>query len=272
MADRPADRPARGPVTSTAADSSGGSTDTVKVPIIPPPPPPKEPRKPLAQRLQAALGTGSDAKSETSAAPRSTTSVSPAPPVEARSPVPQAAPDVVRRPVTAMPPTTTAPTNGKGPSAAPVVADLYATTPRGPVRPAEQPVTAPVGRAPARKPRRARLRLTRIDPWSVMKTAFLLSIALGIVTVVSVLMVWTILGAAGVWDSINATVASVLGGEDGSGFNIQDYVGTSRIMGLTILISLIDVALLTAIATLAAFLYNLAAALLGGIEVTLAED
>ena len=34
--------------------------------------------------------------------------------------------------------------------------------------------------------RRARLRLTRIDPWSVMKMAFLLSIAFGIVTVVAV--------------------------------------------------------------------------------------
>src|ERR687892_594288 len=62
-----------------------------------------------------------------------------------------------------------------------------------------------------RPPRRARLRLTRIDPWSVMKTAFLLSIALGVVTIVSVLMVWSVLGAAGVWDSINQTVTNILG-------------------------------------------------------------
>ena len=36
--------------------------------------------------------------------------------------------------------------------------------------------------------------------------------------------------------------------------------------------SVVDVILITAIATLGAFLYNLSAALLGGIEVTLAED
>jgi hypothetical protein len=127
--------------------------------------------------------------------------------------------------------------------------------------------------APGRKPpRRARLRLTRIDPWSVMKTAFLLSIALGIVTVVSVLMVWTVLGAAGVWDSINATVQDILGGEASAGFDIENYLGTSRVIGFTMLVAVIDVVLLTAIATLAAFLYNMAAALLGGIEVTLAED
>ena len=41
-------------------------------------------------------------------------------------------------------------------------------------------------KAKPRRTRRARLRLTRIDPWSVMKTAFLLSIAFGVVTVVAV--------------------------------------------------------------------------------------
>lgn len=124
----------------------------------------------------------------------------------------------------------------------------------------------------ARPPRRARLRLSRIDPWSVMKTAFLLSIAFGVVTVVSVLMVWSVLSAAGVWDSINKTVQDIVGGQDASSFDVTDYVGTSRVLGFTMLVAVIDVILLTAVATLGAFLYNMAAALLGGIEVTLAED
>jgi Transmembrane domain of unknown function (DUF3566) len=123
-----------------------------------------------------------------------------------------------------------------------------------------------------RGPRRARLRLTRIDPWSVMKTAFLLSIAFGLVTVVSVFMVWSVLGAAGVWDSINQTVQNILGGDGAGDFDVQNYVGVSRVMGFTMLVAVIDVVLITAIATLGAFLYNMAAALLGGIEVTLTED
>jgi len=116
------------------------------------------------------------------------------------------------------------------------------------------------------------LRLTRIDPWSVMKTAFLLSIAFGVVTVVSVLMVWSVLGAAGVWESINTTVQNVLGDESSTTFDVENYLGTSRVLGFTLLVSVIDVVLLTAIATLAAFLYNMAAALLGGVDVTLAEE
>ena len=120
--------------------------------------------------------------------------------------------------------------------------------------------------------RKARLRLVHLDPWSVMKTSFLLSIAFGIVTVVAVAVVWSVLGAAGVWDSINKTVGDVLGGDAAQTFDVQNYVGTSRVLGFTMIVAVVDVVLITAIATLGAFLYNLAAALLGGVEVTLAED
>jgi len=135
-----------------------------------------------------------------------------------------------------------------------------------------QPAPAGKPQVRGRGPRRARLRLTRIDPWSVMKTAFLLSIAFGVVTVVSVAMVWQVLGAAGVWDSINSTIQESIGGPDTANLDVEDYVGTSRVLGFTMLVAAVDVILLTAIATLGAFLYNMAAALLGGIEVTLAED
>ena len=138
---------------------------------------------------------------------------------------------------------------------------------------AKEPRGSRVRRAPGRQPRRARLRLTRVDPWSVMKTSFLLSVAFGVVTFVAIFMVWSVLGAAGVWDSINSAVASIVEGDSGnSTFDVTDYVGMSRVLGFTLLVSVVDVILLTAIATLTAFLYNLAAALLGGIEVTLAED
>jgi hypothetical protein len=151
--------------------------------------------------------------------------------------------------------------------------------PTAPTTATTAPVAAPTTRtrrtsAPARAPRRARLRLSRIDPWSVMKVSFLLSIAFGIVTVVSVFMVWSVLGAAGVWTSINNTVSDTVssGNNVSSSFNIEDYLGLSRVLGFTMLVSVIDVILITAIATLGAFLYNMAASLLGGIEVTLAED
>jgi hypothetical protein len=116
--------------------------------------------------------------------------------------------------------------------------------------------------------RRARLRLVRVDPWSVMKTAFLLSIAFGIMCVVAVFIIWSVLTAANVFGSINESMASLLN----DNFAVEDYIGMDRVLSFTMLVSVLNVVLLTAIATLGAFLYNLAASLLGGLEVTLAED
>lgn len=134
------------------------------------------------------------------------------------------------------------------------------------------PVVGP--RRPPVKPRSRRARLTaiRVDPWSVMKTAFMLSIAWGIMTLVSVLLVWNVLNASGVFESINSTVSDVLGNSATTRFDVMDYVGLQRVAGVTTLICVVDVVLITALATLGAFLYNLSASLLGGIEVTLAEE
>ena len=169
--------------------------------------------------------------------------------------------DTVIRPTVKGEPPQSLPDLPSAPTAAPPAA-------RTPGKKGDATVTA----SRPKVPRRARLRLTRIDPWSVMKTSFLLSIAFAVVTVVSVAMVWQVLGAAGVWDSINSTIQEGIGGSDISSFQVQDYVGTSRVLGFTMLVAAIDVVLITATATLTAFLYNMAAALLGGIELTLAED
>lgn len=139
--------------------------------------------------------------------------------------------------------------------------------------PTSRPTGAPAGAASgSRQVRQARLRLVQIEPWSVMKAAFLLSVASAIVTVVAVGIVWGVLGAAGLWDSVNSIVQDSIGDNSGTPFEIQKYLGTSRVLGFTMIVAVADIVLITAIATLGAFLYNLAATLVGGVEVTFAED
>jgi hypothetical protein len=133
--------------------------------------------------------------------------------------------------------------------------------------------TAP--RGPAMRPggpRMVRLTLGRLDPWSVMKLGFLLSVAIGISFVVLVAVLWIILQAMGVFTDIDRTIGTVLGTASGSEFDLMDYVGFGRVLSLAIVIAVIDVFLLTAIATLGAFLYNISASLVGGVQTTLTDD
>jgi hypothetical protein len=121
--------------------------------------------------------------------------------------------------------------------------------------------------------RRARLVLSRVDPWSVMKLAFLLSIALAIVAVVAVFVLWSVLDAMGVFDSVGSTVESVTRSQDNAqGINILDYVGLGKVLSITMVLSAVNAVLLTALCTLSAFLYNMAASLVGGLHLTFTED
>ncbi|HET9304140.1 MAG TPA: DUF3566 domain-containing protein [Propionibacteriaceae bacterium] len=125
----------------------------------------------------------------------------------------------------------------------------------------------------ARRTRKARLRLSKLDPWSVMKTSFLFSIAAGIMLVAAVYSIWTVLSTSQLFDSVNEIVRSVVSTPgDTTPFRIQEYINTQKVMGVTALIACVDVVIFTALATLGSFLYNLAATMLGGLEITLAED
>jgi len=117
-----------------------------------------------------------------------------------------------------------------------------------------------------------RLTLAKVDPWSVMKLGFLLSVAIGIAFVVLVGVLWTILDPMGVFADIDRTVGTVLGSSSGVTFDLMDYVGFGRVISLATVIAVIDVFLLTALATLASFLYNVCSQLVGGVQMTLTDD
>ncbi|MDP9394890.1 MAG: DUF3566 domain-containing protein, partial [Actinomycetota bacterium] len=114
--------------------------------------------------------------------------------------------------------------------------------------------------------RRARLAVSRVDPWSVMKLGFLLSIAMGIVGLVAVAAVWYTLDAMGVFATVGKLVS------DMAGINIMQYVGLNKVMGVATMLAVVNIILMTALSTLAAFLYNICGSLVGGLNVTLASD
>ncbi|OBQ49038.1 hypothetical protein A4U61_29095 [Streptomyces sp. H-KF8] len=120
--------------------------------------------------------------------------------------------------------------------------------------------------------RKARLRVAKADPWSVMKVSFLLSIALGICTIVAASVLWMVMDAMGVFSTVGGTISEATGSNESNGFDLQSFLSLPNVLMFTTIIAVIDVVLATALATLGAFIYNLSAGFVGGVELTLAED
>lgn len=119
-------------------------------------------------------------------------------------------------------------------------------------------------------PRRVRLSLSRLDPWSVFKISFLLSVAIAIALVVMVGVLWTVLSGMGVFSNLNDLLRSM--DRKGSSFDLMNYIGFGRVMSLSVVIGVIDIFLMTAMATLGAFLYNICSSLVGGVHLTLTDE
>ncbi|CAB4984438.1 unannotated protein [freshwater metagenome] len=118
--------------------------------------------------------------------------------------------------------------------------------------------------------RQARLYLARVDPWSVAKAAFMLAIAVGIVIVVSVCVLWFALSSLGVFETLSRNVNEVIGNSQ-SNFDLMSLLDFSRVLGATIVLASVEVILVSMLATIFAFMYNLTVGLTGGVEVVLTD-
>jgi len=171
--------------------------------------------------------------------------------------------------------------------AAKVTAQLAALTKPRP-KPAEPPrsprptqtarsprvaVTSRPAARPGTPTRRAQLVLSRIEPWSVMKFSFLVSLVGWVVLFVAVTALYYVLSKLGVFSAVQSTISNVTSSKGSAGADSGgQWFSFSRIIGYTMLIGAINVVLITALATVGAVIYNLVTHLAGGIEVTLKES
>jgi len=121
------------------------------------------------------------------------------------------------------------------------------------------------------QPRRANLVIARIEPWSVMKFSFLISLVLWLVMFVAVALLYYALSSLGVFAALQRTLASVTSSQGSAGVDLTKWTSATRVLGYTMLLGAVNVVLITAISTVSAVIYNLVTRLGGGIEVTLKE-
>lgn len=288
---------------SKHAESNGASNGSASGAVPPPPPPPP----PSQSGGQAAPERGVDDDGMERASGESRVAVARAGAVKAAAAAIAAAKSAAKKVSAAVPaapaesdpqqpghdeiddetvrrvPTTTsaAPSASAAPAAtnAPAAASLHysaagvsgSATPLTGATPAVGPAT---GATPTVRndggPRRVRLAVSRIDPWSAMKLGFLLAVAIGIMTVVATAVVWYVLDGMMVFSKIEDLFTQIVGTE--TDVDIQQYVAFGRVISIATLLGVVNVVIITALSTIMAFLYNIVAALVGGVHLTLTDD
>lgn len=152
---------------------------------------------------------------------------------------------------------TSAPKPAADPSAAekPKATAVRTTQPSGAARP--QPSGA----------LRAQVQVRWVDPWTVLKVTGAVMIVLFVAWMIGVAVLYALLEAIGVMGKINSGLGDFSGGADQS----ADIVTPGMVFGLSALVGVVNVVLITALATVAAFIFNLCVDLIGGVEITLAD-
>ncbi|WP_415830140.1 DUF3566 domain-containing protein [Kibdelosporangium persicum] len=145
------------------------------------------------------------------------------------------------------------------------------SVPGGMAGAAQRAGTAPPSalRRPGRGPRRANLQIKRFDPWSVLKLSLVLGVALFFVWLVAVGVLYAVLDGMGVWDKVNGTANELFSANANAA--AEPLISAGRVFGVAAIIGAVNIVLFSALATVAAFVYNVSADLAGGLEVTLAE-
>ncbi|TWF77497.1 transmembrane protein DUF3566 [Pseudonocardia hierapolitana] len=119
-----------------------------------------------------------------------------------------------------------------------------------------------------RPPRQAALQLRRLDPWSALKLGLVLAVVLFFIWLVAVGVLYGALDGMGVWDRLNGTYADLVSGDTPTG---SPLISAGRVFGFAAVIGAINSLLFAVAVTVGAFVYNVSADLVGGIEVTLSE-
>jgi hypothetical protein len=122
-----------------------------------------------------------------------------------------------------------------------------------------------------RSARQAHLTVARVEPWSVMKFSFVVSLVAFVILFVAVSLLYGALDGLGVFDSLQRLVSSLTSSQNSAGVNASKWFSASRVLGYTALLGSFNIVLITAMSTIGAVVYNLTSRLVGGVEVTLRE-
>lgn len=127
--------------------------------------------------------------------------------------------------------------------------------------------------APANKQavgiRQIRMTISRVDPLSVLKLGFLISVVIGFMVVVAMAIIWFVLDGIHVFSQLEGLLETL---NSPQLLEFMQYLEFGRWMSFAVIIAILDVVLFTALSAIGAFVYNIISSLVGGLRMTVTDE
>ena len=96
----------------------------------------------------------------------------------------------------------------------------------------------------------------------------MLSVVGFFIWMIAVAVLYLVFDGMGIWDQLNNSFGTLVAEESTSS---GDIIGAGTVFGLAALLGAVNAILITALATVGSYIYNICADMVGGAEVTLAD-
>jgi hypothetical protein len=122
---------------------------------------------------------------------------------------------------------------------------------------------------PSADQKRVQLRLVNIEVWSAAKAGFFVTVAAGVATIVGFFAMWLVVGQLGLFSSLNTLLAGAFGE---GGIDVEQQLSLPRVMSFALGLSIFNVFVGTALASLYAMIFNVIGKITGGIAVSFTNN
>lgn len=117
--------------------------------------------------------------------------------------------------------------------------------------------------------RQIKMTISKVDPLAALKLGFLISVVIGFMIVIAMAIVWFVLDGIHVFAEMQGLLETL---NSAQLLEMMQYLEFGRWMSFAVIVAILDIVLMTALSAVAAVVYNIISALVGGLRITVTDE
>ena len=117
--------------------------------------------------------------------------------------------------------------------------------------------------------RQIKMTISKVDPLAALKLGFLISVVIGFMIVIAMAIIWFVLDGIHVFGEMEGLLQTL---NSAQLLEMMQYLEFGRWMSFAVIVAILDIVLMTALSAVAAVVYNIISALVGGLRITVTDE